>query len=56
MVGFDVVRCFANDFKIAHDRILRLLVVQECRFVCIREVTIDAVNRFKNMLKVIRDA
>ena len=33
-------------FEIAHDRILRFLVVQECNFIRVSQVEVDALYRF----------
>lgn len=56
MIKLDVVRRFADDFKIAHHRILRFLVVQESDFVHVSKLAVDTFDRFENMFKVIRDA
>ena len=56
MVAFDVVRCSADNFKIAHDCILCFFVIQESNFVCVCQLTVYALNRFENMPEVIGDA
>ena len=50
MVEFDVVRCFADDFKIAYHRILRFLVFQKGDFARVFKVAVNALYRFEDVL------
>jgi hypothetical protein len=50
MVEFDVVRCFAYYFKISNYGVLRFLVIQECNFVCVCKVAINALDGFEDRI------
>lgn len=56
VVMLDVARRFADDFKVPYHRILSLVVTHESYFVHVFDIAMDALNRFKDVPEIFRQA
>jgi len=55
-MGFDIPCGFTHDLDIAHNRVLQLFVRHERLSSFSERVTLDPVDRLKNMRKIVRNA